>query len=222
MKRSLLLFFFLNSILFSSFSQQQDAVFWGGVGIQKMVSKRFSVNVFNQYTFNQNYTELGNFYFDIGFNFKINNNFSVSGNYRFIQSRNLDNFYTDRQRLYGDLSYRKSFGNFSVSFRTRFQSQYYGLSFIEHENYKPNRYYSRNLLTLRYKLNYTYSLYVSREQFFHWNTINKTDSWRTSIGAYYTIDMYKKIALFYTLQQSINVKYKKNNYITGVSYYYKF
>ncbi len=217
-------FFYFLIFLCSGISkaQQKDAVFWGGVNFEKKLSKRFSVSLFNQYALNQNLAELGYYFFDVGINFKYNDHVSLSGNYRLSEIRNLDNFYNDRQVLYGDLSYSKGFGNFSFALRTRYQQSYYGLSFTESENYKRNKNFSRNKITIKYKLNRIYSFYISGEQYYRWNNKNRTEAWRSGIGVYYQFNLYNRIELYYLIQQQVNLKNPQTDYISGITYYYKF
>lgn len=201
-------------------AQQQDAVGWATLSAEKKINQHVSVTFLNQYVFNQNVAELGLFFFDGGINYRLNNHIAVSANYRFIQVRNRDNFYNNRQQWYLDLSFSKGIGRFWLNFRSRYQQQFYGLSFTD--NYKPNSYYSRNKLTLRYKISWYYSLLMSEELFYRLANISGFDAHRTSIGISRQLNLHHRLEFSYALQQQMNQKNKRTDFITGITYYYKF
>lgn len=219
MKKVIALFFLVLGGL-NVLGQQKDAVLWTSIQIEKKITRHFSATLFNQYSFNQNVSELGYMFVDAGVVYKYNSNLSASVNYRFAEVKNLANNYEDRQSLYADLAYSKGVGNFSFGFRTRYQVIYYGLNL--ENNYRDNRKFSRNKFTLRYKIDARYSVYVSEEQFFRWNTVDKTVAWRTSCGLFYQFNLYNRIELFYFIQNQVNRIRPRTDYVSGITYYYKF
>lgn len=201
-------------------AQQNDAVLWGSLQIEKKISKHFSIAFFNQYIINQNYAELGAFFFDGSLAYKYNSYFSISANYRFINARNRDNFYRNRQQWYIDLAYIKGYGKFSANLRARYQVQYYGLSL--EDNYKSTGIYNRNKLTIRYKLNGYYSVFVSEELFYNLRPIYQLEAYRTFVGLTKQFNLHHKVELSYGIQQQVNLKNKRTDFISGIAYYYRF
>ena len=63
-RKIIFLVFFLPS--FFSFAQQKDAVLWTSLNVEKKINKHFSATFLNQYILNQNFHELGLYFFDAG------------------------------------------------------------------------------------------------------------------------------------------------------------
>lgn len=220
-KKAQLIFVF--SLFLSNFSfaqKQKDATFWPGINVEKKINKRFSAICFSQLALNQNYAEIGSVFLDLGLSYKINNYISVSGNYRFVKLRNLDNYYNDVQRLYADLTFSKGYKKFYFQFRSRIQEQNYGIDFFDHS--RPNKYFSRNKITAYYRFNRTYSLSLSGEQFYRLNKRNKTEAIRLGIDFAYKFNLKNRIDIFYMNQFQKNIKNPRIDFITGITYGYKF
>ncbi|HBW86123.1 MAG TPA: hypothetical protein DEF82_05110 [Crocinitomicaceae bacterium] len=215
---SLLVFLFLG--LYSHAQTQKDAIIWTTLSLEKKFTKRLYLNLINQTAINQNVTELGSSFIDFGLQYKVNSYFATSANYRFIKLRNLNNEYDNLQRFYLDLIGSKGFGNFYLQFRSRFQNQLYGLNIFD--TYKPNKYFIRNKLSVRYSVDSKNSINASIEQFYRLNTVFKTQFIRTSIGYSYKLNLYHKIDLSYTQQFGLNTKTPKILFIYNIGYTYKF
>lgn len=206
---------------FYSFTQtQNDAILWTTLSLEKKFTKRLSLNLINQTAINQNVTELGSSFIDLGLQYKINSYFIIGGNYRFIKLRNLDNEYDNLQRFYLDLIGSKGFGNFYLQFRSRFQNQLYGLNIFD--TYKPNKYFVRNKLSIRYSIDSRNSFNTSIEQFYRLNKVFKTQFIRTSIGYSYKLNLHHRIDLAFTQQFGFNIKNPKMLFIYCIGYGYRF
>jgi len=201
-------------------ARQKDAVGWLTIAGEKKFRNGWSVTGMNQYIFNQNYSELGLYFFDSGINFKYNDHWAISGNARLSNARNLDNFYENRTMIYSDLSYTKGFGKLGISVRTRLQRQYYGLGFAENTNRDP-RNISRNKMTIRYRLDGYWTAYLNAELFYRFdkNVFNAT---RYGGGIYYQVNLHHRLEIYYLLQMNQHSSSPRNDYISGLSYAYRF
>lgn len=214
-------FIFILFIGFKSAAQvQKDGVFWLSFNVEKKFNKRLSGTFFNQNSFNQNMRELGSIFGDVGLSYKINKNIAIAGNYRFVKARNLDNFYNDVQRFYGDITFSKGHNKFYFQVRSRLQGQMYGLNLFD--TYKLDKNFIRNKLVVRYNLNGIYSLHAGAEQFLRLNQINKTQAYRFDVGLTYKIDKRNRLDFYYMNQFMINTKYPRIDFIYGVTYSIKF
>jgi len=218
------IFFYFSIFILTSgnlFAQhQKDAAMWLSVNIEKKINKRFSVNFIHQTSLNQNLNEVGYLYYDLGLSYKLNKYFTIACNYRLSELRNLENFYSETQRFYSDLTFSKGFGKFYLQIRTRFQTQVYGLNYQDF--YKPNRDFSRNKISLRYNINRIYSTFISAEQFYRFNKINNTQAYRFAAGLTYKFNLKHRIDVYYMNQFQLNTKRTRTDYITGLTYSYKF
>lgn len=199
---------------------QKDAVLWISLNAEKKINKHFSGTFFIQNIFNQNLNELGAVFFDVGLGYRYNNHFSASGNYRLTDRRNLDNFYEQRQSFYADATAEKSFDRFKLTIRTRFQRSFYGTSLSENVYRQPKN-YSRNKLSLRYRINWYWSVMAAEELFYRFDK-NTIRAWRTSAALSHQFNLKNRIEFAYMIQQEDNVASPETDFISAVSYYYKF
>ncbi len=202
--------------------QQQDAIGTVAIQIEKKINRTYSVAFYNQYGFNENYTELGYSIYDLGTNIKLNSNFTLGLNYRIASIRSDENTYFERNYYYADLSWNKSFGDFSLSARSRYLTKQYGWHTNEELNYKPNNHYLRNKIQLKYEINYTYSIFVSSEQVYRLDIIDETEQMRFTGGVNYQFNNKNRLQLSHTVLQELNRKAPDTRFITGLTYYFKF
>ena len=215
----LLLLYFTSTLLFC---QENDAVLLTSINIEKKFNKKTSFTFFNQYAFNENYSELGYFLFDGGLTYKLNRNLSFGLNYRFSENRNLQNFYQDKQVVYGDITWSKGINDFSISLRSRYQVNFYGLSFSETDNYKSNKHFLRNKATIRYRLDTQNAIFLSYEQIYRFDTKDKTDTWRAGAGISHQFNLHHRVEAGYSIYQKVNTKTPDTDYVTSLSYYFRF
>lgn len=206
----------------AAYSPQNDFHGILGLNIEKKISRSFSLIVFNQEIFNQNLSELGTSLLDVGINYKLNRHFSLGLDYRFISHRNLNNSYEKRQMLIADITYWKGFHNFSLAARVRFSNQYYDQ--LMAENYKPAAAYNRDKVTLRYRISYYLSPYVSGEIFFPLNNTerNGINRFRGTGGFFYTFNDHLRSEWYYAVSVGFNRKTNNTVYAAGSSWYYRF
>lgn len=205
-----------------SYSQVQDANLWMNVSIEKKIIPSLSVTLNQEFRLNENITELGTFFTDIGLTYKINKYLRISASYRFTNKRRLDDSYSKRHRYYFDLTVRKKFSPLILSFRTRFQSQYTDV-FSSVEGKTPE-YYSRNKLTLKVDAGKNIQPYIYAELF---SPLKRPydifiDHSRYCLGVEYAINRMHSIDVFYMFQKEYNVRNPETDHIIGIGYYISF
>jgi hypothetical protein len=218
-------YLFLVLLLFSfipALGQVNDASLWSSLNIEKKITPDLSANLNQEFRFNENISELGIFFTDVGLLYKINKSIRISGNLRFINNRRLDDSYSQRCRYYLDLSFRKKFKPLVISFRTRFQSQY--KIYAEEKDVNPF-YYNRDKLTLKIDLDKKYTPYLSSEIFIPLTESTDymmLDNVRYAAGVEYKFNRMHTIDLFYMIDKELNQPNPATNFITGVGYYFCF
>lgn len=190
----------------SAFAQQQDFAGIATVAIEKNVGKGLSFELSAQAFQNQNLRETGYFFGDVGANFRITRNFSLGVHYRFMELRNLDNFYDDRQIWYGEVNWSKRFNRLGLQFRSRYQTSVYGLNYAD--PYKPNKNYWRNRLGIRYRLDYYWQPFISSEWFYRMDKC-ELDNFRHIAGMQYRFNEDWSVSLYY--QNDWNINRFRNN-----------
>lgn len=220
--RSFVSFLFIIIAFIQVNAQVNDACLWSSLNIEKKITPVLSANLNQEFRFNENVSELGVFFTDIGLNYKINKFIRVSGNVRFINNKQLDDSYCKRYRYYFDLSFRQKYKPVVISFRTRFQSQY---KINTEDNATNPIYYNRNKLTIKFDLDKKYSPYVSSELFLPLNKQNDfimLDNIRYAAGIEYKFNRIHSLDLFYMIDKEVNQVNPLTNYIVGIGYYFTF
>lgn len=199
-------------------AQVNDAGLWTNLCLEKKLSPSFAVNFNQESRFNENVSELGSFFSDIGITYKIRKELTVGGNYRFTEKKRLDDSYSSRHRYYFDIAYKKKMNLVSLTFRTRFQSQY--ADYNSKPDGKVPIYYSRNKLSIKYNTGKRYKPYLASELFYQMNNPNgnEIDNVRYVFGVDYELNKMNSIELFYLLQQEYNVKNPGRDYVIGIGY----
>lgn len=221
-KYSLLLFWMMLQAFNYGYSQVNDAQLWTTVGIEKKISKKFSAAFNQEFRFNENITELGTFFSDIGVAYKPHKNWRIEAHYRFCGKKLLDNSYSFRHRYYFDLAYRKKFYAFTVMLRERFQSQYADVNTSE-DGHIPS-YYSRTKLSLKYNVTKRIAPYLYSEIFIPLNNpqIKGIDNTRYGLGLEYEFIKNSTLDLSFTYQRESLVKNPERDFIFGLGYTFSF
>jgi hypothetical protein len=212
---------FISSLAFSqegasSYEPVNDAGLWLNGTAEYNFSKKFAASLSEELRFNENVAELGTFFTDAGVSYKfLDGNLKTSLNYRFINKRRVDDYYSQRHRFYFDLSYRFKVSNFGIVFRTRLQEQVADIG--RSSDGGVPEWYSRNKLTLKYDFGRKISPFVSYELFTNLNEgIN--DNVRYTAGFDYEINLIHSVDIFFTHQREMNTERPAYDYIWGLGY----
>lgn len=221
-KKTFYLSFFFAFIYIGCFSQVNDAGLWTSIDIDKKIAGGFTASLSEELRFNENITELGTAFTEIGIEHKIVKRLSGGISYRFIQNRRIDNSYSIRHRMNFDLAYRMKFKRVIASLRERLQSQVKDVQ-TSAEGFSPG-YYLRSKLTVKYDLNKKYTPWISCEMFYQLNNPagNELDNIRYALGFDYKFNKKNSITLFYMINQQVNVNDPWTSYISGINYSYNF
>lgn len=202
-------------------AQVKDAGLWASFSLEAKLAKKVSGNIAQEFRFNENISELGTAFTDVGLSFKLNKHFQVAANYRFTQKHRTDDSYSLKHRVYVDVKYEKKAKPIQIVFRSRFQDEYSDLGRASDASI-PN-YYLRNKLTLEWDLDKHYTPFLSVELFSPLNYPREYlfDNIRSSAGIEYTITKKQKIDLYYLIQRELNVSRPEIDFILGVGYSFK-
>lgn len=204
----------LITFLFLPFlSQSQDGLaLWTGVGVEKKINKKFSVNLNAQARFVENLSFAQTYLGEVGLSYKIIKNLEITGYYRFINRRKDETKdFKNRHRFYGDLSYDKKLGVIKVGYRLRYQHQF-----------KDNdgeigfdASYWRNKLEVSYPNKTKFTPYISGDLFYQVGS--GFDQLRPKAGISYKIN--KKSSIDASVFTNVDlVGTEKSNPIIGLTY----
>lgn len=212
-------------VLCSSFrveAQQQDAVLSGAVQLEKKWNRTFSNTMYMQGALTENYTEPGFGIWDIGTQIRLSTRWSVGVNYRRTAVRTLENTFAPRQFWYGDVNYTYRWNALSLNVRSRYVTKKYSGTLLDGENYRDDRHYLRNRLLVRYDVNYHNDIFIAYEQVYRLDERNETELHRYMMGYAYTFNMHHKLQCTYTIAAQDNRSDPGTDFISGVTYFYRF
>ena len=217
--------YFLSLFLFCftiSNAQVKDAGLWLNVTAEKKLTSKLALQLCEELRFNENITELGTAFTEIGVNYKITKGLTGGAFYRYIQNKRVDDFYSFRHRYYFDLSYKLKIKKLSLAMRGRFQSQYKDVNTSETGSVPGD--YLRSKFALKYNTDKKYSPFVSVE-FFNWLNDPEgaaVDNIRYQLGLDYELNKFNSISLSYIINKEVNVNDPWTSYIIALGYKYSF
>jgi len=205
---------------FPVMGQQKDAGLWTSVNFEAKLVKKLTAKISEEVRFNENITEVGAIFTDVGVEYKLNKHFQVALDYRYIKKRMVDDFYITRHRLHADIKYEKKIKPIQIQFRTRFSNY---AEFSRVSNGGNPAYYLRNKLSLKWDLDKAYKPYISIELFspLSYPRYSAFDNIRTIAGIEYNFTKHHKIDVYYMIQKEVNVSNPRTDFIIGIGYFYK-
>ena len=203
-------------------AQVNDAGLWASINVEKKLTSKFALTLTEEARMNENISELGTAFSEIGATYKIKKYISIGVSYRFIQHRRVDDFYSFRHRYMIDLVLKKKIKKFAFTLRERFQTQYADLN--SSENGKVPDYYLRNKLTVKYDFDKKYTPFIAAELFYQLSNQkgNEIDNTRYSAGFEYKFNKKVSVDLFYLINREINVNDPWTDYVVGFGLNYSF
>lgn len=212
MKKILISFLFLLPF----FAQAQDGTgLWTGIGVEKKINKKLSLNLNTQVRFNDNISYAKTYLGEIGLGYQIIKGLEIAGYYRLINRRkNETKDFKIRQRYYADLSYENKIGAIKFDYRLRYQHQF-------KDNDGATEFdasYLRNKLEISYPNKTKFSPYISADIFTEIG--GKTDQIRPKVGVSYKINKHHSFDL--SVFKNIDLIDSQNSGpIIGLNYKFK-
>jgi hypothetical protein len=202
---------------------EDDAQLWLNLNLEKKINDNFDFHFSHSSRINNNVSQYGLGYGDIGVSYKRNDNIKVMLDYVLRQRRNLDGSYGTRHRAYFAVILKKEISRFTFSYRYRFQAELRDL-YKSEEGLAP-RYYDRHKVSVKYELNKRFDAYVSEELYYPWNQAKNKgfDRSRSAIGLIYKLSKRKSIEGNFTYRHELNAFNRTNrDFIYSLTYSYEF
>lgn len=201
-------------------AQQDDFAPMAGIRVEKRIAPSWDIGMGTQTMFHDNASEHWFSFAAWSAGYRISRNFTTEVHYRFIRFRKLDNAYETRNLFFHTLTYSGYSGPWSVSVRTRTQSLVYGDHF--RDDFKGPRWYSRNRIMVRYRLDYYWAPYMAAEAFLPLNQPRRplVDQYRWTAGITRTITDRFRVDLFAQVQHLLGRQSNRLIFAPGLSAYY--
>ncbi|MGE0562512.1 MAG: DUF2490 domain-containing protein [Flavobacteriales bacterium] len=199
-------------------AQVNDAGLWLNVGLEKKITQKFSAQFSHALRYNENISELGTSFSEIGLSYKIIKPLTFNVVYRFAQKKRVDDFYSNRHRYAFNVVYRLKIHQFKLNFREQYQSSYKDIGTSETGSIPTNHF--RSKITIAYDLEKKYTPFISYELFYE--IVEYIDNMRYKVGVEYELDKFNTFNLYYMIDKEMNVKKPWTSYVIGLGYNFTF
>jgi len=211
----------ISTLGISAKAQDRDAGFWTSASFEAKLVKKLTGSITEEFRFNENISELGMTFTEVGLDYKFNKHFQVSANYRFIQKKKVEDYYSLRHRYSIAVKYTKKLKPLELAIRCQFFDEYQDIN--RAANGGIPYYYFRNKIALKLDTKKPYTPYVSCELFSPLNYPRSVafDNIRLSVGIDYNITKHHEIDVYYMINKEVNVSDPLTSFIFGLGYTYK-
>jgi hypothetical protein len=200
-------------------AQVNDARLWLTAGLQKNITQKMYAEGKASIRFNENISEIGAYYGDIGIGYKLIKRLRIEAHYRYSGKSKRDGTFHLRHRYYADLYYKiKTKTPFSITLKVRFQKQYTDV-FTSETGFNPaNTLREETTVSYKYK---KYEPFIGAEIFYLMDNSGKYfNRIRYKVGTDYDINKRNSLTFFYMIQQELNSENPTRAFIMGVGYKY--
>ena len=199
-------------------TQVNDAGLWLALDVEKKITQQFSAQFSHSLRYNENISELGTSFSEIGISYKIIKPLSIGAAYRFAQRKRVDDFYSNRHRYTFNITYKLKFRQFKLNFREQYQSNYKDIG-TSAEGHIPTNHF-RSKITVAYDLEKKYTPYISTELFYKIG--DYIDNMRYKAGVEYEVNKFHALEIYYMIDKEMNVKNPWTSYVIGLGYNFTF
>ena len=199
-----------------------DAGMWNTLNLDKKLSNKYYIFLTEEFRLKENFSQINLFYTDVGLGWKPCNFLKVELAYRSIEKHLITDFYSMRHRLMLDITAKKKFGDWGLSYRHRLQAEVRNVN-LSDDGDVPE-WYSRHKIAVKYDLHKKYSPYAScelRYQLDDPRNIESDKTWhrgRYAFGFDYELNKRSTLGLYYLIQHEWNVSVPENLYILGLEF----
>jgi len=172
---------------------------------------------------NNNVSEYGLGYADIGLTYRFNKHIRVRADYVFSGKRRPDATYSYRHQFYTALTLKQKYKRFTFLYRNLVQFRVKDV-YSSDDGMVPEI-YERNKVTIKYELNKRYSFYIAEELYlpFYQAKSKGLDRSRSFAGMLYNLTKTNQLEFYFAFQQQLNsFKTTKRIFIYGIGYSIEF
>ncbi|MFN8165813.1 MAG: DUF2490 domain-containing protein [Bacteroidia bacterium] len=202
-------------------AQIDDVRLWTGISVSHKFTRQISASFEQQLRFRTDVSIIDQTFSDLGVSYEPVRNLKVLVAYRWMH-KNLVNRYSDRHRIYADLSYKYKFHRFSFTLRERISQQYADVNSSENGNIAD--WMLRTKFSAKFDTGRRYAPYAAAETYYLLDAKKPPEHYitriRYSLGAEYEFNRIHSIDLFCILQHDRPMDF--NSMIYGVTYNFNF
>lgn len=220
LSKRVLLFLLVSTLHFEAMAQQNDFGLWLNFNIEKKMTERSSLYLNSLARFQHNASELGTIGSELGYGYKLPRQYSLSLTYRYFSRSRPDRSFSERHRIFIDVSKQKSIFGFTVQGRLRFQYQVRDVLSSDLPWLNAS-YYLRPMLFVSKRINYHWSVYTMNELFIPLphlqpSPLQPVDRLMTYVGVNYRLNRHLELIPYYLINMQLNAPNRQTSFIVGL------
>jgi hypothetical protein len=200
----------------------RDLKVWTGAGIEKTIGKDWKFSLEEEFRFQKNATQVGEYFTDLKVEYRVDRNISLETGYRYARNRKKNDNFENRSRYNVDLNYEGNTYYLSLRARVRYQKEIEGLQLLSPTI--PYEKYFRTRLEVRYNRLGRMEPYLSGEifQLYEMFEYPKYDKFRLTGGVRLDTGRTGDINMGYGIIRELNSTMPYTYYLLKINYTYTF
>ncbi len=203
-------------------AQQRDAGLWVDAELKYLITERVGVQLSQSFRINENFSELGSTYTQIGVQRVITPAIKGGVYYRFSQKKQLDESHSLRHLYIVNAICKFEIGRYKFSVREQYQSQYTDVGRSEHSFLAEN--HLRSKLSIDYDLRKRYAPFMAAEIYYLIQNEGTSfiDNVRLQAGIEYELSKRSGLSLGYLFNKEVNVNNPTTDFVIRTGYQHQF
>ncbi len=220
---ALALLFLLSLPSFVYSQVEDDFGVWTTFSLDTDLSKDLNVSIDQEFRLEDNATQLGRVFTDIGLDYEVENWLRFGTNYRFIMDRRgSSNIFAHRHRLSVESVLRARHQRWTVAYRARFQWEVRAHNYEQEYGFAPT-YDLRNRIKLSYQYNRRFEPYTSFDIRVSIHDpdvpyLQGVDRFRVRAGTDIKLSKRQVLDLYFLYSEDVQVNFPERSFILGVAY----
>ena len=216
---------FLSLFLMTSISgiaQEKDAGLWLSVNVEKKVTPLFSALFSEELRMDENISEAGTIFSDIGLQYKAGKHLKFAAMYRYSKKRLPDDSYDTKWSQYIDIAYKQDIKSFALNLRMRYQLKNSELLSSSEGSSAANLLIPK--LTIKFDTGKSYKPYVFAEPYYNLSAPSEKvlEQLRFCAGVEYTFNRMHALDLHYIIQNKYTSNQPSADFVIGIDYAFTF
>jgi|GEM_PF-605695 len=200
----------------------RDFKVWTGAGIEKSLGKDWKISLEEEFRFQKNATQVGEYFTELGVEYRVDRNISLEAGYRYARNRKKNDSFEERSRYNVDLNYEGNTYYFSLRARVRYTKEIEGLQLLSPE--VPYEKYFRTRLEVRYNRLGRVEPYLTGEifQLYEMFEYPRYDKYRLMGGIRLDAGRPGDINIGYGVIRELNASMPFTYYLLKINYTFEF
>lgn len=220
LSKQLLLFLLVSMLHFGVIAQHNDFGLWLNFNMEKKMSERSSLFFNSLARFQNNASELSTIGSELGYGYKLPHKYTLGLTYRFFSRSRPDRSFSERHRIFIDVSKQKSIRGFTVQGRLRFQYQVRDVLSSDLPWLNAS-FYLRPMLFISKRINYHWSVYTMNELFAPLrhlmpSPLQPIDRLMSYLGVNYRLNRHLELIPYYLINMQLNAPNRRTEFIVGM------